>query len=269
VLGLAGGANPADWPDMAQLFHGYAEAFLTDRIIDTSGSPIPIGAKDNNQGRYRPTAPGPVFEVTTPPFMIQRVIVDWEEEHEYAIDVNQPDATSVTAQEHPAGGWAPLTDPIRACEAPLTQRIVMTRVTPNDDTVRLKVVNIEDVDQCDVRITVHGAIEAEFTGGICYVEGGFLMVTAGYQVFGPEEREQVGPYPHGYAFILGTAAPGTEPAGFPDVSISDGEGLTPLGSSATLTKSDDLLTGTFTADDISGEYSCPELAPPEVVRAGS
>ncbi|MGQ0803541.1 MAG: hypothetical protein ACT4PI_06740 [Actinomycetota bacterium] len=269
VLGLARGANPADWPDMAALFHGYAEAFLTDRIMDSSRSPIPIpiGAAARNRGRHRPTRPGRVFALPTRPFVIERAIVDWEEQREYDIDLQQPDGTRISAQEHPAGAWASLADPVRACDAPLTQRVVMTRVTPGGDTVRLNVVNVEDVAQCDVRIVVHGAIEAEFVGGVCWVEGGFLMVTAGYGVFVPEEVEQIGPYPRGYALILGRAEPGTEPAGFPGVSISDGDRLTPLGSSASLTKSANLLTGSFTSDDISGEYSCPELTPPEVVRA--
>jgi len=66
-----------------------------------------------------------------------------------------------------------------------------------------------------VTVTVHGAIEAEFVGGVCYTD--------------------------------------------------DGD-FTPYGTNASLTKDAGLLTGAFSSDDISGEYSCPALTPANVVR---
>lgn len=261
---LTAGSPPESFPDMPALFHAYAEDFLTDRIIDTSGAPIPINARAHNNGRHRPASVGPIDELRPGTFAIERLVIDWQEDREFDLEVVQVGDLKVSAQPYPDGAWQPLPDPVRTCDAGLTNRVLVTRVEAvGDASLRLHVTGLEEVRECVVQITVHGAIEAVFSGGVCYVDDGFLHVTAGFGL-SDSEVEQIGPYPRGYGFILGTATPGSEEPGRPDVTIADNEhDFTDLGSNASLVKSADLLSGTFSSDDIYGDYSCPFLTPPE------
>lgn len=286
-------AAAAAWPGMDELFHDYARAFLTDAIIDASGASIPIGAEPETLGRVVIDRPLDVVRVDTlKKFQINRVLMSFEDHREFDLDYRESAGVRSAAQEHRDAAWEVLPDPVETCDDRRQFRLLMTTVAVGEDqSASLEVLEVtetgddesspaccaadaagsggggERAETRQVRIVVCGAITAEFIGGICYVDDGFLMVTAGYEVFGPIGRA-TGPYPRGFAFILGKAEPGTESPGVPDVSISDGDRLTSHGTTASITKSADLLTGTFAAGDISGNWRCPRLTPPEEIAAG-
>jgi len=263
----------ADWPGMPELFHSYAEAFLTNGIIDSGGGAIPINAREENQGRFRPTEPGRVYQIVPRPFVIERAVIEWEAEREFDLETEQVGTIRVSAQEQLEGAWGALPDPVDACEAPRAHRVLTTALDRDAGRYRLDVVDVAardaDTGCCPGGskpcIIVNGLRDTPsvYVGGICYVDDGFLTVAAGYDAYDASTLvEQDSPYPRGYVFILGIAEPGTELAGKPDVSITDGTRIVPeLGTGATLTKAPDLLTGTFTGNGISGEYYCPALTP--------
>jgi hypothetical protein len=284
-------AAAAGWPGMNELFHDYAKAFLSNDIVDASGENIPIRAIHQTLGRHVINRPGEIFRIDDlKPFEMHRIVMEFPDGHEYDMEHDVADGVLTAAQEGgPVMPWEELPDPITTCEEPQKWRWLLTTVAPGvEQPAALKVVDITDADEdspacCaseaehpgretraerrQVRIIVCApTFAAVFRGGVCWVENGFLMATAGYDVF-DSFVEATGPYPRGYAFLLGTAQPGTEAPGHPDVSISDGNELLPYGTSATLTKSDDLLKGTFTSADVFGSYRCPRLTPLEEVRA--
>jgi hypothetical protein len=279
----------AAWPNMDALFHEYARAFLSNGIIDTSGEFIPIVPELDTLGIREVDGPGNVFRLDgIKPFLIPRIRLYFEELHEFDLEyVTDPGVRTGAQLGGNAAPWEEgLPDPLETCSNEQRWRLIMTTTEPGTPPgVTLDVAEAIDrsaeelpLSCCaedaaarrlpravrgKVVITVCGAIDAQFVGGVCYVENAFLNVVAGYGVF-DDEIEATGPYPRGYALILGTDQPGTEPAGFPDVSIGDDTGaITGYGSSASLTKSRDLRSGTFVADDIAGSYSCPRLTPTE------
>ncbi len=284
-------AAASAWPGMDELFHDYARAFVSDGIIDSSGAPIPIQAEHSTLGRHVINRPGEIFRFEDlEPFQIHRIVMEFPERRIFDMESDFAAGIRTSAQEGgPLSPWEELPDPIETCDDPQKWRLVLPTVAPGaEQPAALKVVDITSaegdgrsttccladgeatpetrVQRRNVRIVVCGsAFQAEFLGGVCWVESGFLMVTAGYDVF-DKFIEATGPYPRGFAFILGTDQPGTEAPGRPDVSISDRSKLLPYGSSASITKSDDLLTGTFTSDDISGAWRCPRLTPLADIR---
>ncbi len=281
-------AAASAWPGMDELFHDFARAFVSDGIIDSSGEAIRIRADHQTLGRHTINHPGEIFRIPDlGEFEIHRILMDFPERREFDLEQDFSAGIRTGAQEGgPLSLWEELPDPIETCDAPQKWRLLLTTTAVGaEEPAALKVVDITSAEGEDssttccisdaestretraerrqVRVVVCGsAFSAVFRGGVCYLEGGFLNVAAGYDVF-DSTIEATGPFPRGYAFILGTAVPGSESPGFPNVSISDGDALTPYGSNASITKSDDLLTGTFASDDIYGSWRCPRLTPIE------
>ncbi|MEX0663348.1 MAG: hypothetical protein WD598_01105 [Acidimicrobiia bacterium] len=282
-------ATAAAWPGMDELFHDYARAFLSDEIVDANGATIPVRARQETRGSYVIDREQEVFEFDDlEPFEIHRLRMRFESRHTFDLDYLESAGVRSAAQE-PRAPWEELPDPVETCDEHRFLRLLMTTTANDAQSAKLDVLTATASDpdnestvccladaesrvrdraaRRQVRIVVCGAIQAEFVGGVCWVEGEFLMVTAGYNAFPGATRLATGPYPRGYTFILGLSQPGFEPSGDPNVSITDGTEIVHPGAGATLTKSDDLLTGTFTAGgdagSIAGSYRCPRLTPVE------
>jgi hypothetical protein len=285
-------AAAAAWPGMDELFHDYARALLTNSVVDENRRGIPVNAEEETRATFVVDREGEVFDFdAVKPFEIHRLQMRFAERHTFDVEYLESSGVRSAAQEGLEGPWEELPDPVETCNSPRELRLLMTSTQPGDEhTAGLDVLTATESDpdsdstvccladaesrvrdratRREVRIVVCGAVQAEFVGGVCWVEGEFLMVTAGYNAFPGKDRLATGPYPRGYTFILGLSTPGFEPSGYPNVSITDGNEIVHSGSGATLTKSEDLLTGTFTAaggdqGSIAGTYRCPRLTPVE------